>query len=50
LGQEVAVIHSGPLTGGQLFYSAPPSLASGVYFLRATDRMQIETKKVVLLK
>ncbi|MDD5088144.1 MAG: T9SS type A sorting domain-containing protein, partial [bacterium] len=50
LGQEVAVIHAGALTGGELSYTAPPSLATGVYFLRAASRDAVETKKVLFMK
>jgi hypothetical protein len=50
LGQEIAEIAKGPVTGGQIVYNAPASLASGVYFVRATDKSFVQTKKVVLLK
>ncbi|MBU1637322.1 T9SS type A sorting domain-containing protein [bacterium] len=50
LGREAAVIQQGALTGGRLSFRAPPELASGVYFLRAADRSQVDTRKVVLLK
>jgi len=50
LGQEVAVIHAGALTGGELSFTAPPSLATGVYFLRAASRDLVETKKVLFMK
>ena len=50
LGQQVDVIHIGALTGGQLSYTAPPTLSSGVYFLKAADRHVVQTKKVVLLR
>jgi len=50
LGQEVDVIHSGALTGGELSYTAPPTLATGVYFLRAASRDNIQTRKVLFMK
>lgn len=50
LGREVALLHSGNLTGGTLHFTAPPTLSSGVYFVTASDHFHTETKKVVLLK
>lgn len=50
LGREAAVIQEGALTGGRLSFHAPPELASGVYFLRAADHNQIDTRKVVFIK
>jgi hypothetical protein len=50
LGREAAIIHKGSLTGGQLTFHAPPELASGVYFICAADRNQMDTRKVVFLK
>jgi hypothetical protein len=50
LGQQAAVLHRGPLAGGELSFTAPPTLASGVYFLCASDHLSIESRKVVLLK
>jgi hypothetical protein len=50
LGREAAIIHQGAITGGQVLYQAPPELSSGVYFIRAADRNQMDTRKVVLLK
>jgi hypothetical protein len=50
LGQEVDLIHSGELTGRAVHYSAPPNLASGVYFVRAADRVTAQTLKVIFLK
>jgi len=50
LGREVAVLHQGSLSGGTIHFTAPPTLSSGVYFVRASDRIQTETIKVVLLK
>jgi hypothetical protein len=50
LGREAAVIHEGALTGGRLSFRAPTELASGVYFLRAADKTQIDTRKVIFLK
>lgn len=38
LGREVALLHSGRTVGGTLSFSAPPNLATGLYFLRASDR------------
>ncbi|MBU1984602.1 T9SS type A sorting domain-containing protein, partial [bacterium] len=50
LGQEVDVIHAGALTGGELSYTASPTLSTGVYFLRASSRDNVETRKVVFMK
>ena len=50
LGQVVDMIHTGPLTGGTLHYRAPDWLASGVYFVKASDHKGLQTRKVVLLK
>jgi hypothetical protein len=50
LGQQVDVIHSGALTGGELHYRANPSLASGVYFVRASARDAVQTEKIIFLK
>jgi hypothetical protein len=50
IGQEVDIIHRGPMTGGQLHYSAPATLASGVYLLRASDDAYSQTRKIVFLK
>ncbi|MBU1984462.1 T9SS type A sorting domain-containing protein [bacterium] len=50
LGQEVDVIHAGALTGGELSYTASPTLSTGVYFLRASSRDNVETRKIVFMK
>ena len=50
LGQQVDVVNVGAMTGGQISYTALPTLSSGVYFLKASDRDVIQTKKVVLMK
>lgn len=50
LGREVAMLHTGHLTGGTIQFTAPAVLSSGVYFVTARDRITAETKKVVLLK
>ena len=50
LGQQVDVIHRGRVTGGEIAYKAPPSLASGVYFVRVTNRSSVLSKKVILMK
>ncbi|MBU0692465.1 T9SS type A sorting domain-containing protein [bacterium] len=50
LGREAAVIQEGALTGGRFSFRVPPELASGVYFLRASDRSQVDTRKVIFLK
>jgi hypothetical protein len=50
LGQQVDVIHSGALTGGELHYRANPSLASGVYFVRASAKDGVQTEKIIFLK
>ncbi len=50
LGREVDVIHRGRLDNSTLSYTAPPTLASGIYFLRAATTSQTQMQKVVLLK
>jgi hypothetical protein len=50
LGEEVAVIHDGPLAGASLAFSAPASFAGGIYFVRATDHLRTRTQKLVFLK
>ncbi len=50
LGQVVDVVGRGPLTGGHFTYQTPAWLASGVYFVKASDRHSIQTRKVVLMK
>ncbi|MCC6476108.1 T9SS type A sorting domain-containing protein [bacterium] len=50
LGREVATLHSGPLQGGNLLFTAPSTIAAGVYFVRASDTKYSETKKIVFLK
>lgn len=50
LGQEVCVIHTWPLTGGEIYFHAPSTLASGVYFVRAADGKVVETKKAIFMK
>jgi hypothetical protein len=50
LGQVVDVITRGPLTGGHFTYQAPLWLSSGVYFVKASDRQSLQTRKVVFLK
>ncbi len=50
LGQEVATLHRGPLTGGNFSYQAPTELSTGVYLLRAADDSHVQTAKVILLK
>lgn len=50
LGQEVAELHRGAMTGGEIVFTAPPHLASGVYFVRAADHLAMESRKVILLK
>ncbi|MBL0062868.1 MAG: T9SS type A sorting domain-containing protein [bacterium] len=50
LGREVEVIHRGRLDNATLSYTVPPSLASGIYFLRAATATQTQMQKVVLLK
>jgi hypothetical protein len=50
LGQQVDVIHSGSLTGGEIYYRANLSLASGVYFVRASARDGVQTEKIIFLK
>ena len=50
LGAQVAELHHGPLTGGILTFSAPATLATGVYFVQLRDRTIAETRKVIFLK
>ena len=50
LGREVALLHQGHLKTYFVEVTAPPNLATGVYFLRASDKLQVESRKVVLLK
>lgn len=50
LGREVAMLHQGSLAVGTIHFTAPPTLSSGIYFVKASDRIQTETMKVVLLK
>ncbi len=50
LGREVDVIYRGRLDNATLAYTASPSLASGIYFLRAATATQTQMQKVVLLK
>jgi hypothetical protein len=50
LGQRVDVIHEGALTGGELHYCARATLASGVYFVRASAGDGAQTEKVIFLK
>ncbi len=50
LGQKVDVIHDGLLVNTQLHYTAPASLSSGLYFIRANDTHHSRTAKIVFLK
>jgi hypothetical protein len=50
LGREADLIHRGRLSSSTISYTAPASLASGVYFVRASSGTQSQMKKVVLLK
>ena len=50
LGQQVDVIHVGAMAGGHISYTAPFTLSSGVYFLKASDRNSIQSKKIILMK
>lgn len=50
LGREVDVIHRGMLFSTAFSYTAPPTLASGIYFLRAKTADRIAIQKLVLLK
>lgn len=49
-GREISVLHRGPLTGGHLSFTASADLASGVYFVVASDHEFTEARKAVLLK
>lgn len=50
LGREVKVLHHGRLASTTLNYTVPATLASGIYFVRATTATQTAMQKVVLLK
>ncbi len=50
LGREIAVLRQGRGYGGVVNYSAPISLASGVYFLQAAEGTFSDIRKVVFLK
>ena len=50
LGRKQTELHSGRLFGGTLTFEAPVALASGIYFLRASDATTAETRKVVFMK
>jgi hypothetical protein len=50
LGREADTLHEGRLQSGTITYSAPSTLAAGVYFLRVRDRFHSETRKVLFLK
>ncbi len=50
LGREVEVIHHGRLNSPTLSYTAPPTLASGIYFLRASTQTTSAIQKIALLK
>lgn len=50
LGREVDTVYRGVLTSPTVTYKPPQGVASGVYFVRATDGKSLQTRKVVLLK
>ncbi len=50
LGREVDTVYRGVLTSPTVTYKPPQGVASGVYFVRATDGKSLRTRKVVLLK
>ncbi|MBL0062232.1 MAG: T9SS type A sorting domain-containing protein [bacterium] len=50
LGRRADAIFSGKLQSTTLIYSAPPSIATGSYFIKATTADNSVVKKVVLLK
>jgi hypothetical protein len=50
MGREVDVIYRGRLSSNSISYAAPGTLASGVYFLRASAGARVALSKVVLLK
>ncbi|MCB9357405.1 MAG: T9SS type A sorting domain-containing protein [Calditrichaeota bacterium] len=50
LGREVAELYEGRIDYGELRIAAPPKLASGVYFLVASDDRKLEAKKIVFMK
>jgi hypothetical protein len=50
LGREVATLSEGRGHGAMIHYTASPTLATGVYFVRAADATSIETRKIVFLK
>jgi hypothetical protein len=50
LGRKVDTIHHGKLAHTTINYSAPPTLATGPYFLRAATSNQTQIHKILLLK
>lgn len=50
LGREVDVVYQGRLSTNTISYSAPATLSSGIYFLRAATLDQVVLGKVVLLR
>lgn len=50
LGREVATLQEGRGYGSMILYTAPPSLAAGVYFLRAHEGSHSTIRKIVFLK
>ncbi|MCB1058843.1 MAG: T9SS type A sorting domain-containing protein [Calditrichaeota bacterium] len=50
LGREIDIIHRGRLESPTISYTAPASLSSGVYFVRASTGVQASLAKVVLLR
>ncbi|MBU1636193.1 T9SS type A sorting domain-containing protein [bacterium] len=50
LGREVTAIHDGLLTSDQLHYTAPASLASGIYFVQANNTANSLSTKIIYLK
>lgn len=50
LGREVDVIHEGRLASSTISYTTPPTLSTGIYFIRAISGDATAIQKVVLLK
>ena len=50
LGREVDVLHRGRLSNSVLRYSAPASLVSGIYFIRAWNETNSFAQKIVFMK
>ena len=50
VGRHIAAIHSGFFSGGTVSFSAPKTMATGIYVLRASDSRSAQFYKVLYLK